>query len=53
MSRVKELTDEEIACIETGLHYLSMYDKDFFYSDSINDLILKLHNSKVYIGDTI
>ncbi len=50
MSKVIELTDEEVSCIETGLHYLSMYDKDFYYSDYINDLIQKIHGSLVYVG---
>lgn len=53
MSKVIELTEEEVSCIETGLHYLSMYDKDFFYSDYIGDLIEKLHCARVYIGDKI
>ena len=53
MSRVYELTDEEIACIETGLNYLSMYDKEFAFIDCVSELINKLHNSKLYIGGVI
>lgn len=53
MSKVVELSDEEISCLETGLHYLSMYDKQFYYSNYINDLISKLHMSRVYVGDKI
>ena len=53
MNRVVELSDEEVSCIETGLHYLGLYDKEFAYSDYISDLIMKLHNSKIYIGGRI
>lgn len=53
MAKVIELSDEEVSCIETGLHYLSMYDKEFYYSNYINDLIGKLHYSRVYIGEKI
>ncbi len=53
MSKVIELSDEEVSCLETGLHYLSMYDKDFSYSDYINDLISKINGNKVYVGGKI
>ena len=53
MSKVIELSDEEVSCLETGLHYLSMYDKDFSYSDYINDLIAKINGNKVYVGGKI
>lgn len=53
MAKVIELTDEEISCIETGLHYLSMYDKEFYYSDYIGNLINKLHYSRLYVGNKI
>ena len=50
MAKVTELTTEEIACLLTGLNYLSMYDKQFSYIDYVGDLIKKLENSRVFIG---
>lgn len=50
MAKVRELTIEEIACLLTGLNYLSMYDKEFGYIAYVTDLIEELENSRVFIG---
>ena len=51
--KVKELSDEEVTTLITGLHYLSMNDKDFEFKYIIDDLLLKLDKERVFIGGKI
>lgn len=50
MSRVIELSEEEISCLATGLHYLNMYDKEFAYVDKVPELLNKIEENRIFVG---
>lgn len=51
--KVRELTDEEVSCIITGLNYLHKYDVEFCHYSYIAALVHDIEKNKIYVGDEI
>lgn len=51
--RVKELSDEEISCIITGLARLKLDDEEYMYFDYIEDLKRRIEKNRIFIGDEV
>lgn len=51
--KVRELTDEEVSCIITGLSQLHKNDPDFYYYNYISELQRSIEKNKIYVGDEI
>lgn len=51
--RVKELSDEQVSIILTGLNYYTMYSKDEILKDTVIELEKELKNANIFYGGNI